>query len=223
MKKDFFSCYVAIPVSGPQIQHGCDVLNSAFNESHPSNVLHIHLVGDGKAGKSVASRWISELFAVACTDSLTEGIKMDFSVSQQRTISTDVERGRTRGVQTTTLRFHDQKYEYDEARKEYIAAPPKHYVIMIHDYGGQEEFLSNHANFLATDNSVYLIVVPLVQVGESIKEKRLRSITEMMERYLFWCRFVFSVIRREQAFPVISMVGHDELAMRDRNPKLAFR
>ena len=74
---------------------------------------------------------------------------------------------------------------------------------MIHDYGGKEEFLSNHANFLATDNSVYLIVVPLVQVGESMQDIRVRSITEMLERYLFWCRFVFSVVRREQAFPVI--------------------
>jgi hypothetical protein len=170
-------------------------------------VLHVHLVGDGKAGKSVAAQWLIELFQNAKNDQLEGFFKKSanpYQIDKENKRSIDVERGRTRGVNTTTLRFQDQKYDYDAIRDTYFPLPPKDYVIMIHDYGGQEEFLSNHANFLATDNSVYLIVVPVVQVGESIKEKRLRSITEMMERYLFWCRFVFSVIRREQAFPVVA-------------------
>ena len=64
--------------------------------------------------------------------------------------------------------------------------------------------MSNHANFLATDNSIYLIVVPLLEVGEGNSSFRVRTIAEMLERYLFWCRFIFSVIRKEQAFPHIA-------------------
>ena len=185
LKKNPFIAVVDIPCSNPTIKHALNILRSAFSEPKQAQVLHVHLVGDGKAGKSVAAQWLIHLFERA-----KRGVQYEIDTSSGPIYThTDVQHGRTRGMQTTTLRFQDDKQ--------------KNYVFMIHDYGGQEEFLSNHANFLATDNSVYLIVVPLLKIGSSIDQRRVRSITEMLERYLFWCRFVFSVVRRDVAFPSI--------------------
>ncbi len=162
--------------------HGLQLLRPLLNDSKQAQVLHIHLVGDGKAGKSVAAEWMIQLFK-------------SFTRPNSKSIyrSKDVQRGRTRGVLTTSIRF--QQYEQDG--KTIL----NDFVVVVHDYGGQEEFLSNHANFLATDNSLYVIVVPLLEIGDSIQQYRVRTITEMLERYLFWCRFIFSVVRKEHAFP----------------------
>ncbi len=79
---------------------------------------------------------------------------------------------------------------------------PVDYVI--HDYGGQEEFLSNHANFMSKDHSLYVIVLPVSEIGGSLSECRVRTLDEIVHRYIFWLRFVFSVVRRDDTFPVFA-------------------
>ena len=180
----------------PIIKNVQNILLSAFDSSKQAEVLHVHLVGDGKAGKSVAAKWL--------IDRIHSSIAKDSKSGEIEYYHTEVNGGRTRGVETTTLRFKATATSNEDDGKE-IAE--KHYVMMIHDYGGQEEFLTNHANFLSVDNSVYLIVVPLLDIGHSIEKRRVRTISDMLDRYLFWCRFVFSVVRRDQAFPIIDTNG----------------
>ena len=197
LKHNMFISAIDFKCENTAIDYALSVLRSAFCDLRQAQILHIHLVGDGKAGKSVAASWLIEWFQTSKEswdyNSLTPPYSSTSSTKRFHDI--DVESGRTRGIQTTTLRLTEKPKKEGQS--------PKDLIIMIHDYGGQEEFLTNHANFLATDNSIYLIVVPLVSIGSNIKDYRIRSISDMLDRYLFWCRFIFSVIRNDEAFPTI--------------------
>lgn len=103
----------------------------------------------------------------------------------------DVEHGRTRGVETWSVEGED------------LQGRAVHYLV--HDYGGQEEFLLQHADRLCTANSVYVVVVPMVAVGKTKKEVRLRSDEEIRERYLFWLRFIYSLVLKQSASAVQSI------------------
>ncbi len=96
------------------------LLSTFFQSQQPSHILHIHLVGDGKAGKSVAAKWIIDLFEkVKC--------KQQF-IPDSNFHHVDVRTGRTRGVQLTTVRFEHAATE--DSVKE-------NFTLVIHDYGGQ--------------------------------------------------------------------------------------
>ncbi len=151
----FISVLDNIQSTIPNINPALNILRSAFNEPKQSQVLHIHIVGDGKAGKSVATKWLIELFEKAkCQKQTTKSYDKNYKIDKHLKYYTKVQTGRTRGVNTTTLRFQDKIYDNHNN-----LLPSNDYLIMIHDYGGQEEFLSNHANFLSTNNSIYIIII----------------------------------------------------------------
>ncbi len=198
---------VDYPNCADEVRHGLGLCRTIFGNRSQAQVLHIHLVGDGKAGKSVAAKWLIELFSSTILD-MIDVTNTNKSIKKKSTFChTAVTSGRTKGVQTTSVSFYrsvsntSKSDENGDSSNE--STNGRHYNIMIHDYGGQEEFLSNHANFLSLNNSLYIIVVPLLEIGESMDQVRVRTITEILERYLFWCRYIFSVVRHTDAFPVV--------------------
>ncbi len=99
---------------------------------------------------------------------------------QMQKDSIDVAHGRTRGVRTTTVTVANDNDRYGD--------PVPSTTYIIHDYGGQEEFLSHHANFMSVANSLYVVVVPLAAVGEHEKDVHPRSTTAILDRYLYWLK-----------------------------------
>ena len=152
-------------------------LRLALSGNQNFNSVHIHVIGDGKAGKSVAVKWIKDLLISKVNENAARQSKYD------QIFSVDVRKGRTRGVETTSIIYTDIYY--------------RHTNLIIHDYGGQEEFLANHASFLSAEHSIYVLVVPLVDIGDSLANVRLRTKQEIIERYLFWLRFIFSVVKKD--------------------------
>ncbi len=52
-----------VPCPIPTIERALQIVRSAWGKGKEAEVLHIHLVGDAKAGKSVAAKWLIDLFA----------------------------------------------------------------------------------------------------------------------------------------------------------------
>ena len=166
-----------------------------------TSVLHVHVVGDAKAGKSLAVKWMIHMLearnrkTIEMREAKAKQKNSDLPLSKKKIKkqkdSINVAHGRTRGVRTTTVTVANERKGY----------PSTTYII--HDYGGQEEFLSHHANFMSVANSLYVVVVPLAAVGEHEKDVHPRSTTAILDRYLYWLRFVFSVVCKQAAFPQI--------------------
>ena len=144
--------------------------------------INIHIVGDGKAGKSTAMGGI------------IQGLQNGGASWYYRFYSSnyiDIEHGRTRGVEMSHL------IKYDEQEKRHI-----HYVI--HDYGGQEEFHLLHADYLSKPNSIYIVIIPLFHIlpkstasdaSEASKAGGiLYSLEEMKSRYRYWLKFIYTLV-----------------------------
>ncbi len=161
------------------------MLHYALSGESSVDTVHIHVVGDGKAGKSVAVQWLLELLAeanssAAVWDELWRQRHSENTAANNRPkqeVTIDVRQGRTRGVHFSIV-----------SSVHPATGQPVDYVI--HDYGGQEEFLSNHANFMSKDHSLYVIVLPVSEIGGSLSECRVRTLDEIVHRYIFWLRFV---------------------------------
>ena len=188
------------------------------------NTIHVHFVGDGKAGKSMAIQWMVRLL-------------QGENAEKKLKATIDLSTGRTRGIQTTTVtikvppsKHHHHHHHHHNADEDTTI------TYILHDYGGQEEFLSNHANFMTVSHSFYVIVVPLVHVEDEVintsrlneevdstannqhhdtPNYRIRTATEILDRYLYWLRFIFSVLRKEDAFPRITSSIHQTLQSLD--------
>ena len=205
LKLNPFITLVVLPTQNLEYKYTINLLHDAFSEPKPTQVLHIHLLGDSKSGKSLTAQWLIKLFQKAKCQRKSKFGGVQYKIRQNAYKHIDIVKGRTRGIQTTTLRFRDKQYSVGVAEE----LPSKEYMIVIHDYGGQEELLSSHAQSLAVENSVYVIVVPTVQIGDSIEQRHIRTLPDIIDRYLFWCRFVYSVVHKQSDYPVITGQTHN--------------
>lgn len=177
-----------------------------------SDNLHIHVIGDGKAGKSIATKWLIDCLnetdgniiyrylqqpAKQSAENLTiqhlvqpTEWFIDTSSFEAKSYDLHPEHSRTRGVKFTSF--------LGKRRDKYHAVNSRNYVI--YDYGGQEEFLINHAKFLSVENSIYVLVVPLYDISltdpddETTLTYTRRSDDEIVKRYEYWLKFVYSVV-----------------------------
>eukprot|EP01039_Chlorochromonas_danica_P003503 gene3503-3837_t len=136
-------------------------------------VVRMHLIGDGYAGKTVCSKWISQLIHLNMLNWQT----LDLFDSA---VDVPAAEGRTRGMETTRL-THSLTLTDNRTT---------HYLI--HDYAGQQEYLLNHAIFLNQSDSLYILVLPLYD-----KVRKVRNSTErLIDRTLFWLRFLYSSVHQ---------------------------
>lgn len=130
---------------------------------------HIHVCGDGYAGKSVLSHWLVDHFSpLSLMERMSRPTTHDIPLEE-----------RTRGIQSVPVLKNSCQY-------------------YCHDYGGQAEYLVNHANHLGEANSVYIIVVPLwdpkrLQKSPSKNEVD-KFVGDQFDKYKFWLKFVYSVV-----------------------------
>lgn len=135
-----------------------------------SNV-HIHVVGDGKAGKTVAVKCLLKIFRQQYDDG---------GIDQRVYLHPD---SRTRGIKSTTVLVRKQN---------------RHFNYIVHDYGGQEEFQINHARYLSAENSIYILVLPLFKVADKEDQKEGEIPAEKIaKQYEYWAKFIYSVVNKD--------------------------
>jgi hypothetical protein len=169
------------------------ICKSATKGILKDSTLHIHVIGDGKAGKSVMVKWLIEL--------LQNGYYgTDYFFS--KTHHMDIDMGRTRGVEIISL-----KVERIGTGKE---AKPEHRNYIIYDYGGQEEFLMSHANFLGIANSVYILVTPTAELSyadDKTKGKipiaKVKPVEEIVNGFQKWLQYLFSIVKKDWRYEIV--------------------
>jgi hypothetical protein len=152
-------------------------VTSAVQGRGALTVAHVHICGEGYAGKSETMQSLQEGFHILIRGSLP---------TSRASIPL---RKRTLGMVSTTL-----------DRPAWLTA---HTVrVLFHDYGGQEEFRANHATHLAAPSSVYVLVVPLwdMQPKPGLPDAatdKLMDLKVMEETYTNWLKFITSVLPEE--------------------------
>lgn len=208
----------------PVVRRMSRLIEYAYSGVQERNTVNIHLIGDGKAGKSVTMKWFLDILKPKLGDSVK------YKLNKHATHHIDVTYGRTRGVKITS--FYQKEHN-------------QHYVI--HDYGGQEEFMISQANYLRKENSIYVLLIPLCRVLDeedlileikklgiesSIKEKvqdgdkaedeptnpelssrkqqyQKRDMKEIVDRYEYWLKLLYSVVNKRNG--LATMVAVDTL------------
>jgi hypothetical protein len=66
--------------------------------------------------------------------------------------------------------------------------------LLLHDYAGQESFRANHAAYLATPNSVYVIVLPLWDKGPGPNHDKPSQEEALQETYTQWLKFINTIV-----------------------------
>jgi ElaB/YqjD/DUF883 family membrane-anchored ribosome-binding protein len=136
---------------------------------------HVHLCGEGYAGKSMTKKALDKGFSGSPLFRLTGTNLPDISI----------EDGRTHGMTSSVL--------------EAGGVLNKRVRVLIQDYGGQEAFRVNHASYLAAPNSVYIIVVPLwdMRPQQGNTSKRVNEpmkLKYIVDKYRDWLKFINSVV-----------------------------
>jgi hypothetical protein len=164
--------------SGPPVDviaiHAVKATASAVQAMSALTVAHVHICGEGCAGKSET------------TLSLQEGFHRSVRGSLPKSRDPIPLRNRTLGMVSATL-----------DRPAWLTADTVR--VLFHDYGGQEEFRANHATHLAAPSSVYVLVVPLWDMrpkqGQSdVPTDKFMDIKVIEYTYTHWLKFITTVI-----------------------------
>lgn len=178
-------------------------LMHAVRTSREVTPVHIHLCGDSHAGKTTIRNGLAHFLgrpvamnAIAHRTSTTvrpllnavnAGFDMSYSKDTLRTV----------GMESESL---------DRINK------AKHTRFILLDYGGQREFHVNHSRFLASTNSIYVVVVALWDE----QQDRLVGEEEAGQRYAYWLKYLSSVAT-ESPPTVLTVINFKAKAeLRDR-------
>ncbi len=199
-----------LEITSPDVLHASRVLSSAFTQFQQSDVLHIHIVGDKKSGKTITAKWLTELLPLSRQESIIGETVTSYTITIPSTanIGSSQIHSSQRGVVTTVIQYQSKRYRYNKRDNTFIETIPKHYMIMIYDYGGPEEFLAFHTTFTDIHNSIYMILIPLLEIshddensGSNYDKRKIRSIHDMTERYLYWCRLIYTLLPKPHVLP----------------------
>jgi hypothetical protein len=160
--------------------HAVSVAASAVQGRGALTVANVHICGEGYAGKSMTRQALMK-----CFNSST-GLFLSSPLPD-----IPLEDGRTLGMVSASLE-----------RAAWLSGGTVR--VLLHDYGGQEEFRANHAAHLAAPNSVYLLVVPLWDKRPKADDSN-QSVNKPMElkhivrAYRRWLKFIYSVVSESEA------------------------
>ncbi len=141
-----------------------------------STTVNIHVLGDGKSGKSVIVRMMAEV--------LEHGTALLDSMMKRLLQSDPDPRSHGRGVDRKSIT---------------VTEGGRSVTYVIHDYESQDGLSVSHANSLSIANSIYCIIVPLVLFEDDADRNRLRSEEEIMERYSYWTKYLYSVVKKSDS------------------------
>jgi hypothetical protein len=155
--------------------HAVKAVTSAVQARSALTVAHVHLCGEGCAGKSMTKQALFQSFNSSPVIRVFSSKLDDISLQE----------GRTLGMNSSPLNTGG-----------WIR---KRVCVLIQDYGGQEAFRVNHASYLAAPNSVYVIVVPLwdMRPREDKPAERVgrpMQLKYIVDRYRDWLKFINSVV-----------------------------
>ena len=152
---DFLPSNLQVPAL-KQCRAALLALYDCFNDYSSKSLyrVHLHVLGDSNAGKTVLVRWLVQTLRERGMPSRTSNGTNGASIAAWQGVVADVvdiKHGRTRGVETTSVRLFDGT---------------RHAVLCIHDYGGQSAFLSHYPNTIAStsEHSVFILVMSMVRI-----------------------------------------------------------
>eukprot|EP01031_Cornospumella_fuschlensis_P023385 gene23385-28377_t len=138
---------------------------------------HVHICGEGNAGKSVLHHWICELTGPTSTvNSLVDWKRM---LGPSKHFIT--------GDNRATTGFVTSQHTY-------IVDKDKALQFTLYDYAGQREFKINHSGALSVPDSIYIVVVPLFDMDRKVWLQEY----ECKARLLDWLKFIYSVMHAKR-------------------------
>lgn len=137
------------------------LLGKALQSTQLIATVSIHICGFGTAGKTT----------------LTKTLKRYFNDS----VFSFVAFGKTEPIPIGTRAMAMEVSQLTKGQKR----------LVVYDYGGQEEFHVNHAQFLSKAQSVYVIVLALWDP----RIDRLMTMEEIGSSYVYWLKFINSVTK----------------------------
>jgi hypothetical protein len=155
--------------------HAVKAVVAAVQARSALTVAHVHLCGEGCAGKSMTKKALFQSFNSSPVIRVFSSKLNDISLQE----------GRTLGMNSSPLDTGG-----------WIR---KRVRVLIRDYGGQEAFRVNHASYLAAPNSMYVIVVPLWDMrpredNPAERVDRPMQLKYIVDRYCDWLKFINSVV-----------------------------
>ena len=149
-----------------------------FSTVESSSNVNVHLVGDGRAGKSTVR--------IGLEDSLSE---RDFGTRASLSILRFFREALV-PHQDSTLGLHCAC----------VLSFKKRWIVL--DYGGQDFQHVNHPFFLSKPNSIFIIVVPLW----NHEERKEYEDAKLVERYRYWLKYINSFSHLDGSH-IITMVN----------------
>jgi hypothetical protein len=155
--------------------HAVEAVTFVVQARSALTVAHVHLCGEGCAGKSMTKKALFQSFNSSPVIRVFSSKLNDISLQE----------GRTLGMNSSPLDTGG-----------WIR---KRVRVLIRDYGGQEAFRVNHASYLAAPNSVYVVVVPLWDMrpredNPAERVDRPMQLKYIVDRYCDWLKFINSVV-----------------------------
>jgi hypothetical protein len=177
--------------------HAVTAAASALQSNGALIVANVHICGEGYAGKTMTRQALMKSLNSSSSLLLPSQLPNIHLVN-----------GRTRGMVSEALVI-----------SAWLTTDPVR--VLLHDYGGQEEFQANHAAHLAAPNSVYLLVVPLWDVRPKpdqtdVPAAKLMNRKELKTRFEIWLKIIASVasegIEKAQCITVLNFRNQFEAA-----------
>lgn len=146
--------------------HAAMAVAAAVQGRGDMTVANVHICGEGYAGKTMTRKALQKSLNTPSRLLLGYALK-----------DLGLEEGRTLGMVSEAM----------ELRSDAVR-------VLLHDYGGQQEFRANHAAHLASPNSVYLLVVPLWDKRLGPNHDKPMELDIIVETYASWLKFINTIV-----------------------------